>query len=89
MQDYVTPAEVVPRGLRERGLTKGRAAWVRGRVKSGREVGVKRWVRRRAKSWRRMGYMGEGGGFLREAELRRGAGAQGRVFGAEGEGVRV
>ena len=56
MQNYVTRAEGAPRGLRERGLTKGRAAWVRGRVKSGRKVEGKRWVRRGAKSWRRMGY---------------------------------
>ena len=84
VQDYVTPAEGAPRGLRKRGLSKGRAACVRGRVKSGRDVGVKRWVRRRAKSWRRMGYGYGGGGFLREAELRRGAGAAARYDGGAG-----
>ena len=84
VQNYVTRAEGAPRGLREHGLTKGRAAWVRGRVKSGREVEVKRWVRRRAKSWRRMGYGYGGGGFLREAELRRGAGAAARYDGGAG-----
>ena len=56
MHSYVTLAEGAPRGLRKRGLSKGRAAWVRGRVKSGRKVEGQRWVRRGAKSWRRMGY---------------------------------
>ena len=36
-----------------------------------------------------MGYRYGGGGFFCEAARRRGAGAEGRVFGAEGEGVRV
>ena len=40
-----------------------------------------------AKSWSRMG-MGAGG-FLSEAGLRERAQAEGRVFGAGGEGVRI
>ena len=42
-----------------------------------------------AKSWSRMVWMGGGGGFLSEAGLRERAQAQGRVFWAGGEGVRI